>query len=394
MIEGIKILDFSRVLAGPFVTMILGELGADVIKVEPPGGDETRKWSPIVDGESAYFMSINRNKRSIVINLKDERGKKIIRELVKRTDVVVENFRTGVTKSLGIDYETLSKINPKLVYCSIRGFGEKSPYSHRPAYDIVLQAMSGLMATTGEENRPPIRVSFALFDIISGLIATVTILAALLERERTGKGRHIEVSLYDSSIFGMSYIPMIYLMTGRVPPKMGSAHPSIVPYQAFQCRDGKWLIVAVTNEKFWSNFCKAIGREDLFEDERFRTNPDRVKNRDILIPILNQIIKTKDREEWMKIFEEYGVPYGPVYELNEVFEDLHVKSSGIVTELDHETLDKVKQIQFPALIDGARPKPKSAPPALGSGAKEILNELGYSDDFINFLAEEGVICCV
>ncbi len=373
--------------------MILGELGADVIKVEPPKGDETRQWSPIVDGESAYFMSINRNKRSIVINLKDKRGREIVHRLAKEADVVVENFRTGVTKSLGIDYDTLREINPKLIYCSIRGFGDNSPYSHRPAYDIILQAMSGLMATTGEEGRPPIRVSFALFDIISGLIATISILGALIERERTGKGKRIEVSLYDSSIFGMSYIPMIYLMTGRVPPKMGSAHPSIVPYQAFMCKDGKWLIVAVTNEKFWSNFCRAIGREDLIEDERFRTNPDRVRNRNLLIPILEKVMRERTREEWMKIFEEHGVPYGPVYELNEVFEDPHIKSSGIVVELDHESLNKVRQILFPVLFDGHRLKPRSAPPTLGSSAREILKELGYPDDFIDYLINEGVVCC-
>ncbi len=373
--------------------MILGELGADVIKVEPPRGDETRQWSPIVNGESAYFMSINRNKRSIVINLKDERGREIVHKLVREADVVVENFRAGVAKSLGIDYETLKEINPKLIYCSIRGFGDSSPYSQRPAYDIILQAMSGLMATTGEEGRPPVRVSFALFDIISGLIAAISILGALIEREKTGKGKRIEVSLYDSSIFGMSYIPMIYLMTGRVPPRLGSAHPSIVPYQAFLCKDGKWLIVAVTNEKFWSNFCRAIGREDLIEDERFRTNPDRVRNRDLLIPILEEIMKGKTREEWMKIFEEYGVPYGPVYELNEVFEDPHIKSSRIVVELDHESLDKVKQILFPALFDGRRLKPKSAPPTLGSSAREILKELGYPDDLVDSLISEGVVCC-
>ena len=393
LLKDVRVLDFSRVLAGPITTMVLGDLGAEIIKVEPPGGDETRQWAPIVNGESVYFLSANRNKRSIVIDLRKKEGREIIYRLVKRCDVVIENFRPDVPKKLGIDYETLRKYRDDIVYCCIRGFGSQSPYAMKPAYDLLVQAMSGLMASTGEEGRPPVRVAFALFDIIAGLIAALSIVAALYERRQTGKGRYIEVSLFDSAIFSMSYIAMIYLLTGKVPRRYGSAHPSIVPYQAFECKDGKWIAVAVTNEKFWELFCKALGLEELINDSRFKTNPDRVANREELLKIIEPKLKEKSRSEWIKIFEEYGVPYGPVYTMDEVFEDPHVKASGIVGEVEHPTLGRIKQLLYPALIDGVRPKPVKAPPRIGEDAISILKELGYTDDEVRKLIDENVVCC-
>ncbi|MFN4045731.1 MAG: CaiB/BaiF CoA transferase family protein, partial [Acidilobaceae archaeon] len=285
-LRGVRVLDLTRSLAGPFATMVLGDLGAEIVKVEAPGGDETRLWAPLVEGESAYFLSINRNKRSIVVDLRRGEGREIVYRLVRVSDVVIENFRSGVPEKLGVDYETLSKVQDDLIYCSIKGFGSRSPYERKPAYDLIVQAMSGLMAATGEYGRPPIRVAFALFDMISGLIASNTILAALLERSRSGRGAYIEVSLYDSAVFAMSYIAMIYLLTGKKPGRWGHAHPSIVPYQAFQCSDGKWLALAVTNERFWENLCRVLGMEELCEDERFSSNPRRVENRSALIPVL------------------------------------------------------------------------------------------------------------
>ncbi len=393
MLDGIKVLDFSRVLAGPFVTMILGDLGADIIKVEPPGGDETRQWAPFVDGESAYFMSTNRNKKSIVIDLRRDEGKEIVYKLVKTCDIVVENFRPGVVEKLGIDYNTLRKHKEDIIYCSVKGFGTKGPYVHKPAYDIILQAMSGLMATTGEEGRPPVRVSFALVDIFAGLFAVNSILAALYEREKTGKGKHIEVSLYDSIVFAMSYIPMIYLLSGQMPRRLGSGHPSIVPYQAFECADGKYIIVAAANDRFWQRLCDILGREDLKNDERFKTNPDRVRNRNILIPILEEIFRTRPRDEWTKLLEKAGVPYGPVYSLDEVFRDPYIVSSGIVGTIKHEKLGEIKQLLYPALFNGQRLPPKSPPPIMGRHAIEILKELGYSADEIQRLIKENIICC-
>jgi formyl-CoA transferase len=371
--------------------MILGELGADVIKIEPPEGDETRYWAPIVDGESVYFMSINRNKRSIVIDLKTSEGREIFYRLVEKSDVVIENFRPDVPKRLGIDYETLKKHNDKLIYCAIRGFGSDSPYRDKPSYDLLIQALSGLMLSTGRENDPPVRVAFALFDIYTGMIAAITILSSLVKRMRSGEGSYIEVSLYDTAIFSMTYIPMIYLVTGNKPKRYGHAHPSIVPYQAFLTRDNKWIAIAVTNDRFWSNLCKALEREDLCTDPRFRSNPDRVRNREELIKILEEEFRKKTREEWLKILEKHDVPAAPVYELDEVFKDPHVVSSKIVVEVPHTKLGSVKQIVFPAKINGERPSIKHPPPILGEHTDEILREIGFSDYQIRILREKKVI---
>ncbi|RLG83973.1 MAG: CoA transferase, partial [Thermoprotei archaeon] len=296
-LRGVRVLDLSHTLAGPFATMVLADLGAEVVKIEPPGGDETRSWAPFVDGESAYFMSINRGKKSVVVNLKDPRGREIIYRLARRSHVVIENFRPSVAERLGVDYSTISRVNPGVVYVSIKGFGSRSPYASKPAYDIVIQGMSGLMATTGEEGRPPVRVSFALFDVITGLLAAVYTLAALRSGERP---IHVEVSMYDAAVFSMCYVPMIYLLTGRKPPRMGSAHPSIVPYQAFRGSDGRWFIVAAANDRLWRALCRAIGLEELADDPRFRTNADRVRNRGELVPILEKVFSEKPRSYWLK----------------------------------------------------------------------------------------------
>jgi crotonobetainyl-CoA:carnitine CoA-transferase CaiB-like acyl-CoA transferase len=380
LLENLKVLDFSRALAGPFATMILGDLGAEVIKIEPPNGDETRSWAPILNGESVYYLSINRNKRSIVLDLKKDEDKEIVYKLVKESDVVVENFRTGVPEKLGIDYNTLRKIKPDIIYCSIKGFGSKSPYEGKPAYDLLIQALSGLMTVTGEEKSPPIRVAFALFDIIAGLIAANSILAAIIERTKTKQGKFIEVSLYDSAIFAMSYIAEIYLLTGKIPRKMGSAHPSIVPYQAFKCKDGKYISIAVTNEKFWANLCEALDMRELLNDPRFKSNIDRVTNREILIPILERKFSERNREDWLKILEKWDVPCAPVYELDEVFQDIHVLSSGILTEINHSILGKIKLLSYPATFDHERPKIRIPPPTLGADTLTILKKLGYTKE--------------
>ncbi len=389
-LKGIKVLDLSRVLAGPFATMILGDLGAEIIKVEPPSGDDTRYWSPHVNGESVYYMSTNRNKRSIVINLKDDRGKEILYKLVEWADVIIENFRKDVPEKLGIDYETIKEIKENIIYCSIHGFDPDSIYGDLKAADLTIQAMSGLMDSTGIKDEP-VRVSFALFDIFAGMMAVISILSAIIKRSYTGEGAKIDINLYDTAIFSMSYIPMIYLMTGYTPRKMGSAHPSIVPYQAFKCKDGKYVAVGIFNDRMWVNLCKALGLDELAMDDRFRTNPDRVRNREVLIPILERKFMEHDRDYWVIKLSDYGINVGPVYRLDEVFRDKYVVESGIVSKVPHPLLGEVPQLTYPGKFNGSRPLPRSHPPMMGEHTYSILEELGYSKKDIDSFIREGVV---
>jgi len=380
-LEGIRVLDLSRVLTGPFCSMILADLGAEVIKVEMPGtGDDTRAWGPpFLDNESAYFLCINRNKKSIVLDLKSEKGKVVLFELAKKCDVFLENFSPGVTGKLGVDYENVRKANPRIIYCSISGFGQTGPYRNRPAYDIVLQAMGGLMAITGEPDRPPIRIGVAITDIGAGMYAAIAILAALTVREKTEKGQWIDISLLDGTVSWMTYMAANYFATGKVPERMGSAHPTIVPYQCFETMDRKYLILAVGNDRLWRNLCRALNLRDLAEDPRFATNPERVKNRAQLIPRLSEVFLSKTRDDMLQILMREDVPCAPVYTMDEVFSDPQVLHRDMLVEMEHPTAGKIKQIGSPIKLSGTPVRIEAPPPLLGQHTEYILRKvLGYT----------------
>lgn len=393
-LDGLRVLDLSRILAGPFCSMILADLGAEVIKVEAPEkGDDTRSWGPpFICGESTYFLCVNRNKKSITLNLKAKEGKEILYKMAERSDVFLENFRPRVARKLEIDYQIISKINPRIIYCSISGFGQTGPYRNRPAYDIIIQGMSGLMSVTGEENNPPIRIGVSITDIGAGMYAAIAILSALIAREKTGRGQWIDISLLDSTISWMTHIFANYFATGVAPKRMGSAHPNIAPYQCFKAADGKYLTLAVGNDEIWKRFCNALGLERLVEDPEFATNQKRVQNMDRLISILNEIFLKKKCNEWIKILLEKEIPCSPVHTIDEVLRDPQILNRNMLIEIEHPKAGKIKQTGIPMKLSGTPLKIRSPPPLLGQHTEEILKSLlELSKEEINRLREKNVI---
>jgi crotonobetainyl-CoA:carnitine CoA-transferase CaiB-like acyl-CoA transferase len=394
-LEGIRILDLTRVLAGPFSTMILGDLGAEVIKIETPRiGDDTRQWGPpFIAGESAYFLSVNRNKRSMTLDLKKNEGRKILYELAERCDVLIENFRPGVTDRLEVDYPRLSRMNPRLIYCSITSFGPSGPYRDMPVYDLVVQGMGGIMGITGEAGQPPIRVGVAVSDIAGAMYATIAILAALSYRQQTGKGQFIDISLLDSTISWMTYMAGYYFATGQDPAKMGSAHPTIVPYQCFETKDGEFVTIAIGNDKLFLEFCEAIGlKKQLASDERFASNARRVLNRNELIPILEKQLKTRTRQEWLSLFAEKKLPAGPVYSMHEIFAEEQVALREMLVKIHHPTAGEIKQIGIPMKFSDTRTRSLEPPPLLGQQTDDILKSiLRYDTQRIAELHENRIV---
>jgi len=368
-LEGVKVLDLSRVLAGPYATMVLGDLGADVLKVEhPERGDDTRHWGPPFaggeeDGESAYFLSVNRNKRSIGVDLKDQQGLERVKKLAAGADVVIENWRRGALMKLGLGYETLKEANPGLVYCAITGFGP-GPDEDRPGYDFLVQARGGVMGITGQPGGEPTKVGVAISDIVCGLFASNAILAALHRRTVTGEGARIEVPLFESTLGWLANRGQEYLISGEDIGLIGNAHPSIVPYQTFHASD-KPLVVAVGNNTQFAKLCKAIGRPELADDERYATNPERVANREALISELQEEFGKRSADEWAEEIRAAGVPSGPVNTLADVFADEHILGSGILQNLDHPSAGSLKMLASPILIDGERLTIRRPPPTLG-----------------------------
>jgi crotonobetainyl-CoA:carnitine CoA-transferase CaiB-like acyl-CoA transferase len=388
-LNGIKVVDLTRILSGPFCTMTLADMGAEVTKIESPKGDDTREWGPpFVQDESAYFLSVNRNKKSIVLNLKEQKGKEIFLKLVKEADVVVENFRPGTLERLEIGYETLKECNPGIILASISGFGQTGPYSKKPGYDVLAQGMGGLMSVTGEPEGSPVKAGYSLADIGAGMWATIGIFAALREREASGEGQWVDASLLDTMISWQTYLAGNYFATKEDPKPLGGAHPNIVPYQVFAASDGHFII-AVGNDHLWRQFVKAIGMK-VFDDARFATNPKRVENRDVLIPILDEIFKEKTVNEWVDLFEKAEIPCGPVNKFSDILEDPHVKEREMVVETEHPMLGTLQMLGIPVKLSRTPGKIDSIPPALGEHSEEILLRLGYSKKDIEMLMGSGV----
>lgn len=384
-LTGLTVLDCSQVLVGPFCTMQLGDLGADVIKVERPGvGDQTRGWHPPrfgEDGPSAYYASVNRNKRSVTLNLASEGGKQVLRTLAAEADVLVENFRTGTMEEWGLGYADLKEINSELIYCSLSGYGEWGPYADKPAYDLMIQAEGGMMSITGERDGDPVRVGVAIADIGAGMYATQSILAALLARElRDAGGQKVDVSLLDAQAAWMSYMATNYFASGEVPEKMGSAHPTIVPYQAFGTRDGH-VVVAAASEKLWRAFCTAVGREALLEDDRFETNADRVENREALVSILQAELEEYTTEEAVTLLGEHDVPARAVHDLAEVFGHPQIAARGMIREVDHPR-GSLEMPGSPMFLSETPTAIRRHPPELGEHTEEVLAEAGYTENEI------------
>jgi crotonobetainyl-CoA:carnitine CoA-transferase CaiB-like acyl-CoA transferase len=370
-LEGVRVLDLSRVLAGPYATMVLADLGADVVKVEhPERGDDTRHWGPpFAGGESAYFLSVNRNKRSIGVDLKDPEGLERVRRLAAGADVLIENMRRGALERFGLGYEAIKETNPDLIYCSVTGFGPGKD-RERPGYDFLIQARAGIMGITGSPDGEPTKVGVAIADIVCGLYAATAILAALRRREATGEGARIEVPLFESALSWLANRGQEYLVSGEDKGRMGNAHPTIVPYQTFDASD-KPIAVAVGNDAQFGRLCAAIGRPELADDERYATNPARVANREKLVEVLQERFAERTADEWVERIREAGVPIGPVNTLADVFSDEHVLSSGILQTIEHPAAGVLEMLASPVLVEGERPPIRRPPPTLGQHTEEL-----------------------
>jgi len=400
----IRVLDLSRVLAGPWCSQNLADLGADVIKIERPGaGDDTRAWGPPYakdasgadTTEAAYYLSANRGKRSVTVDISRPEGQALIRELARHADVVLENYKVGQLKKYGLDYDSLKQVKPDLVYCSVTGFGQDGPYAHRAGYDFLIQGMGGLMSVTGErDDLPgggPQKAGVALTDLMTGMYSTIAILAALTHRDRTGEGQYIDMALLDVQVAMLANMGSNYLNSGKPPKRWGNAHANIVPYQTFACSDG-YIIVATGNDGQYQKFVEVGGRADLATHERYATNPLRVKNRDELVPVLAEMVKAKPRDWWIEQLEAVGVPCGPINDLHDVFQNPQVQARGMVVETPHPTAGTVKLVRSPMRLSASPAETDVAPPLLGQHTEEVLrNVLGRSESDIATLRDKGVV---
>jgi crotonobetainyl-CoA:carnitine CoA-transferase CaiB-like acyl-CoA transferase len=394
-LEGLRVVDLTRVLSGPFCTMQLGDLGAEVIKVERPvEGDDTRAFAPPYQGdEAAYFLSVNRNKKSITLDMKSERGREVLWRLIDNSDVLVENFRPGAMDRLGFSYSAVSARRPMMVYCSISGFGNTGLMKDRPGYDVIVQGEAGIQDLTGPADGAPYKVGTSIADLVSGLNGSQAILAALYAAKVTGRGQHVSVSMYEAVASLLTFNASIYFATGESPKRRGNAHATIVPYETFEASDG-WISLGVANDELWKRFCKAVERTELTDDPRFAKAADRVRNRDILVPIVKDIIKQRKRDEWLPLMDAAGIPSGAIRTVGEVCESALLKSRDMIAEMPHAGagVGVVKNIKNPMHLSDTPLDTYAAPPRLGEHTREILTGLlGYSAGEVEELARSETI---
>ena len=393
-LEGIRVIDLSRIVVGPYCTMVLGDMGADVIKIEMPKiGDDTRMWGPpFVGGESAYFISLNRNKRSLALNLKTEKGKEILRDLIRQSDVLIENFRPGTLSKMGFDYDSVKHLNPRMIYCSITGYGKTGPLAHEAGVDIVVAAEAGLIGITGQRDGPPAKVGVAITDILTALFAQGAISNALYYREKTQKGQRIDLSLFQSQVATLFNMASNYLTSGKVPQRWGLEHASIVPYQGFKTSDEEYIMVSVTSEKMWESFCHVIDQPELLNDPRFDSNENRVINRKELTPQLEQLFLTRTADQWVTDLRAAKIPCGIINSMDRVFKHPQIEPLEMVVEMDHPTAEKIKLVGIPVKYSETPGSIRRPPPLLGQHTDEILSEfLDYTKTEIAALRKEGIV---
>ena len=391
-LKGIRVLDLTRILAGPYAAMILRDLGAEVIKIEQPVvGDEARGIGPFKNDFSLYFMSINRGKKSLTLNLKSQSGKAIFVDLVKQSDILVENFRPGAMKRLGLDYETLKKHHPSLLYAACSGFGQTGPYAGRGAYDMIIQGMGGIISITGEPDRPPVRVGTSISDLTAALFTAIGILSALRHRDQTGEGQLIDVGMLDCQVAILENALVRYLSTGEVPQPLGRRHPTITPFEAFESADG-YVVIAMGNNVLWKKFCDHVNQPELVDDERFCTNALRTEHHDELFPILAEIMRQRSTDQWVTALEEIGVPCGPVNTVDKVATDPQVLAREMIVEVEHEVTGTVGIPGIPIKLSETPGRVDAPAPNLGEHTEEILTGLlGLGSDEVDRLKQQGVV---
>ena len=391
-LQDIKVIDFSQILAGPFCTMLLSDMGADVIKIEKPnGGDDTRRYGPpFIEGESAAFLTLNRNKRSIVLDLKSEQGIAVVRRMLEDADVMIHNFRPGVVDRMGLGYDDVSALNPAIVYCTVSGFGMTGPYSSRAGFDLVAQGMSGLMSINGFPGAPPAKVGVPMADLNTGMFCAYGILTAYINRLSTGKGQHVDASLIESGIAYTLYESATYFATGEVAGPLGSAHRMIAPYQAFATQDG-YINIGAANQNNWERMCRAVGRADLLDDDRFASNPERMVSIDALTPIMEETFRTQTTAHWVEVLENAGVPCGPIYNIEQVYADPHVQSREMSVALEHPKSGSIRNIGVPVKLSDTPGSVRTPAPVLGQHSDEVLAQYGYAEGDVAAFRDAGVL---